>query len=158
MKSAFSARHLNTASILVGAGVIGACLIIWAYVIHTHGVDVPREDQWHVPAHQIELFLDGRLTLDDLLVQHLESRKLVPNLISVGVVYLRGHFDTHAELYVGFIVGATLVCLIGVLAWLTWRRLDYALALAALFCAVLYSGHSIRFHLFSITFSACCRN
>jgi hypothetical protein len=132
--------------------IVLSCTLIWMHILAAYGVDVVRMDQWDTPARQILLYQNGNLTLSDLAAQHNEGRKIFPNLVSIGMVLAKGHFDTQAELFIGFGIAVAITVLVCALGWLSFRRVEPMAVIVALFSGLLWSSHTADFHLFSITF------
>lgn len=140
-----------------GAAVAATATIVtlfgvWAFALAEHGVDVPRSDQWGMPAGQLLAYQQGGLDWEQLAWQHNESRKVVPNLVSLGVYVVAGHYDVRLELFVGWFVGALCVLCVGRLGFLLRRCVDDALLIAALQAGLFWSAHTRTFHLYSVTF------
>ena len=145
-------KWLKWLAIGVSSVLIIVCLVTWTHVAGTYGVDVIRGDQWGAPANQILAMLDGRLTIDKLAAQHNETRKPIPNLLSIAILAWSGHFNTQAELFVGFGLGTIILAIVAWLAWLTFRRAAEVAILTGAFCSLLWSSRTFYFHMYSITF------
>jgi hypothetical protein len=146
--SAWARRGLLVFSVLL----IGLFLATWIFFVGRYGVDVLRWDQWDTPGYQIAQFLSDDLSFSDLLSQHNEARKLFPNLISLSLVAWSGVFDTSNELYIGLSLTAVLIALVGYGAWRSLQRADLAALIAAGFTALIFSSHTLQFHMLSVTF------
>jgi len=144
----------RAARLVTGAGLLLTAVLFgtWAVFIALHGVDVPRMDQLDTPAGQIRALEAGQLDWSMLARQHNESRKVVPNLVSLLVYTVRGHYDLRAEMFAGWAICAMLVSAIAWLAWLTTRSGSSTALLVAFFSSLLWSRHTLALHLFSVTF------
>ena len=81
----------------LAAGAILFSSLLWAWYIIAYGVDIPRMDQLNTPAEQIAAAAQGELDFNLLIKQHNESRKLLPNLISLSLYEIRGYWDLRAR-------------------------------------------------------------
>ncbi len=136
----------------LAAGAILFSSLLWAWYIIAYGVDIPRMDQLNTPAEQIAAAAQGELDFNLLIKQHNESRKLLPNLISLSLYEIRGYWDLRAELLMGWLLGVLCLAAIAQLSWLTTRKIMSTAALTALFSGLLWSAHTFYFHFFSVTF------
>ena len=136
----------------LAAGAILFSSLLWAWYIIAYGVDIPRMDQLNTPAEQIAAAAQGELDFNLLIKQHNESRKLLPNLISLSLYEIRGYWDLRAELLMGWLMGVLCLAAIAQLSWLTTRKIMSTAALTALFSGLLWSAHTFYFHFFSVTF------
>ena len=124
---------------------------VWAVYLLEYGVDVPRYDQLQTPSKQIAAAARGELDFSLLIQQHNESRKLWPNLISVSMYKLRGFWDVRLELLIAWIIKVGCVAGIALLSWFTTRRLATTAVITAFYSGLLWSSHTMFFHLFSVT-------
>ena len=147
-----SAGRRETLLLTLAIGTVLLCIGIWAWYLAQYGIDIPRADQFNTPAEQIEAAARGELTFNLLIQQHNESRKLLPNLISLSLYQLRGFWDVRAELWLSWAMGILCVVAVAQLSWLTTRRLVNTATLTALFSGLLWSAHTFYFHFFSVTF------
>lgn len=76
---------------------------IWILIIYLYGVNIPISDQWKVPGEQIESFFNNKLSFAVLYKQHNESRKLIPNLISVILAAILKEWNVKAEMIMGLL-------------------------------------------------------
>jgi hypothetical protein len=136
----------------LAAGAILFSSLLWAWYIIAFGVDIPRMDQLNTPGEQIAAAAQGELDFNLLIKQHNESRKLLPNLISLSLYEIRGYWDLRAELLMGWLMGVLCLVAIAQLSWLTTRKIVSTAALTALFSGLLWSSHTFYFHFFSVTF------
>lgn len=138
--------------VIASSVVVPTCFGAWAYTLAEYGVDVLLNDQWDSPARQINQYVAGDLTLGDLAAQHNEGRKVLPNLVSIGVTAVAGHYDVRAELFVGYALAIAVTALVGALAWRSFIGIAATAALVALFAGLFWSAHTAQFHLYSINF------
>ncbi|RIL01379.1 MAG: hypothetical protein DCC71_17905 [Proteobacteria bacterium] len=130
---------------------MAALLAAWGAILSKYGVDVPFGDQWDSPVRQLASLRAGDLTLAELTYQHNEGRKLFPNLISLGVAMLAGHYDTRAELIVGPAVFAATLAALLVATRRAASRATCA-TIAAVATGIAWSPRTAWFHQYSITF------
>jgi hypothetical protein len=126
-------------------------LAAWSTIFVVYGVDVPVRDQWYTPVHQLLLDRQGELSLGELARQHNEARKVVPNLISIALTRMAGHYDTRLELFVGVAVFAAIAI---ALAAASRRVLGWAASavVVAWLTTLGWSAQTTGYHLFSVTF------
>lgn len=79
--------RLSRVIIACALTLILSAFAAWIWILWRFAVDVPIMDQWDTPAMQIIAFWEGRLNWDLLTGQHNDSRKLIPNLISLALAF-----------------------------------------------------------------------
>jgi hypothetical protein len=141
---------LATGVLLVFAGVP---FLIWLPILYRYGVPLPIQDQWDTPYHAMVEAFSGRFNLGTYWVQHNEARKVLPSAISVTLALILGHWNTQAEVYLGFFLCLGLVYLLRRLACATsgFKRCDRAF-LVFVFSWLLWSPLTWYFHTWGITF------
>lgn len=117
--------------------VIVPALVLTILVLN-YSVNVPVWDQWWVTQTIIKA-MSGKLTFNDLLAQHNESRKFFPRLIDIALAYLT-KYDVRAEM----LVSVFMTCVTSLnLTWLSYltvsRRLTVVCALTFLTNLLLFS-------------------
>ena len=143
---------MDRVAALLGLAVLVFCVATWIGLLSAYGVQVPRGDQFDTPGRQIRALSSGTLDLEALVAQHNESRKLIPNAISLSIYQLRGFYDVRAELFVGHLLGVLAAVGIALLGWLSTGSVASSAVITAWFASLLWSAHTWEFHLFPVTF------
>ena len=81
---------------------IAPALLI-ATLIFKNSVNVPFWDDWEVSFFMVKVSPEFRLTLEDLISQHNESRYVFPRLIFTALTYINnGNWDLRSQMWVSF--------------------------------------------------------
>ena len=100
---------------------VALCLIMIGsryWLIDHYGSDLPFWDQWDAEWNTLfRPYLDGTLSVNDLLAPHNEHRVLLSRLLSLGLLSINGQWDSSLQMVVNStfysIVGATLFYILG---------------------------------------------
>src|ERR1051325_4192858 len=92
-----SDNWLRTLLWLLSLVLVGAGARLW--LIHRFGTALPFWDQWDLARYIYVPYLEGKLTLADLLRPHAENRIVISRLFGLGLLLLNGkEFDNHVEM------------------------------------------------------------
>ncbi|HBK09533.1 MAG TPA: hypothetical protein DDZ81_27345 [Acetobacteraceae bacterium] len=112
------ASYLQRYDLIIAA--FGAFLIIFAtglWLVGRYGSPVPFWDEWDGEyAHVFRPFLDGTLTLNDLLATQNEHRILLTKLIALAILKIGGRWDVIAQMELNAAIHAATLVMIGL--WL----------------------------------------
>ncbi|MFN6463467.1 MAG: hypothetical protein RMZ41_016855 [Nostoc sp. DedVER02] len=124
---------------------------IWIVIIYLYGVNIPILDQWKVPGEQIESFFNNQLSFSILYKQHNESRKLIPNIISVVLAAILNEWNVKAEMIIGLHFAFLMSLLIYLLLLLTNKSFYKNIFFLIIYDFLLFSPSSFSRWLRGIT-------
>ena len=124
----------------------------WVWILWRFAVDVPIMDQWDTPAIQIIAFWEGRLSWDLLTGQHNDSRKLIPNLISLALALAVDSYRPGYEVFITLGLGAVITASLVQLARQTGLGPVGSISIATLYVGLSLAPRSLIVHLHSLNF------